>query len=141
MMEYLDTQFRALRPAFTRRATFVWFVVAFAGVVTRNDLYGVSSTVRALSLAPVFYPALLHFFHSNAWTAESLYRHWEQWLMTRPVIEPTAPSARRTPSSVGSCPPPTARPQRGDRTPGSPRGVARTGTPLACDGTGRSRSA
>jgi hypothetical protein len=90
MMEYLDTQFRALRPAFTRQATFVWFVVAFAGVVTRNDLYGVSSTVRALSLAPVFYPALLHFFHSNAWTAESLYRHWEQWLMMRPVIERVA---------------------------------------------------
>ena len=72
MMGYLDGLLRALRPAFTRQATFAWFVVAFAGVVTRQDVYGVSSIVRALSLAPVYYPALLHFFHSTAWTAERL---------------------------------------------------------------------
>ena len=81
MMEYLEALLRALRPAFTRQATFVWFVVAFAGVVTRHDVYGVSSIVRALSLAPVYYPALLHFFHSTAWTAERLYRQWEGWLI------------------------------------------------------------
>ena len=78
---------RALRPAFTRQATFAWFVVAFAGVVTRQDVYGVSSIIRALSLAPVYYPALLHFFHSTAWTAERLYRHWEGWLIRQPVVE------------------------------------------------------
>ena len=87
MMEYLHAQLRALRPVFTRQATFVWFVVAFAGVVTRHDVYGVSSIVRALSLAPVYYPALLHFFHSTAWTAERLYRHWEGWLMMQPLVE------------------------------------------------------
>ncbi len=69
MMEYVERLLRALRPAFTREATFAWFVVAFAGVVTRQDVYGVSSIIRALSLAPVYYPALLHFFHSTAWTA------------------------------------------------------------------------
>ncbi len=90
MMSYLEAQLRALRPAFTRQATFVWFVVAFAGVVTRHDVYGVSSIIRALSLAPVYYPALLHFFHSSAWTAESLYRQWERWLMTQPVVERVA---------------------------------------------------
>jgi hypothetical protein len=78
---------RALRPAFTRQATFAWFVVAFAGVVTRQDVYGVSSIVRALSLAPVYYPALLHFFHSTAWTAERLYQQWEGWLLGQPVVE------------------------------------------------------
>ena len=62
MMGYLEGLFRALRPAFTREATFAWFVVAFAGVVTRQEVYGVSSIVRALSLAPAYYPALLHFF-------------------------------------------------------------------------------
>lgn len=87
MMLYLESQLRALRPAFTRQATFVWFVVAFAGVVTRHDVYGVSSIVRALSLAPVYYPALLHFFHSSAWTTEGLFRHWQRWLMTQPVVE------------------------------------------------------
>lgn len=86
-MEYLGTLLQALRPAFTRQSTFVWFMVAFAGVVMRNDVYGVSSIVRALSLAPVCYPALLHFFHSTAWTAATLFRHWQQWLVTQPVVE------------------------------------------------------
>jgi hypothetical protein len=90
MMGYLEGLLRALRPAFTRQATFAWFVVAFAGVVTRQEVYGVSSIVRALSLAPVYYPALLHFFHSTAWTAERLYRHWEAWLIRQPVVESAA---------------------------------------------------
>ena len=87
MMRYLEELLRALRPAFTRQATFGWFVVAFAGVVTRSEVYGVSSIVRALSLAPVYYPALLHFFHSSAWTAERLYRSWEGWLIEQSVVE------------------------------------------------------
>jgi hypothetical protein len=90
MMGYLEGLLRALRPAFTREATFAWFVVALAGVVTRQDVYGVSSIVRALSLAPVYYPALLHFFHSTAWTAERLYQHWEDWLIRQPVVEKAA---------------------------------------------------
>jgi len=72
MMGYLKALLRALCPVFTREATFAWFVVAFAGVVTRQEVYGVSPIVRALGLAPVYYPALLHFFHSTAWTAEAL---------------------------------------------------------------------
>jgi hypothetical protein len=90
MMEYVQRLLRALRPAFTREATFAWFVVAFAGVVTRQDVYGVSSIIRALSLAPVYYPALLHFFHSTAWTAERLYRQWEGWLVEQAVVERVA---------------------------------------------------
>jgi hypothetical protein len=90
MMAYVEELMRALRPAFTRQAAFGWFVVAFAGVVTRTDLYGVSSIVRALSLSPIYYPALLHFFHSSAWTAEGLFRQWQQWLMRQPVVERVA---------------------------------------------------
>ena len=89
-MVYLEGILRALRPAFSRQATFAWFVVAFAGVVTRSEVYGVSSFVRALSLAPVYYPALLHFFHSTAWSAEGLYRCWEQWLIAQPLVERVA---------------------------------------------------
>lgn len=90
MTTYIEELMRFLRPAFSRKATFAWFVVAFAGVVTRHDVYGVSSIIRALSLAPVYYPALLHFFHSSAWTAESLYQQWQQWLITQPVVERVA---------------------------------------------------
>lgn len=90
MMGYLEALLQTIRPAFTRQATFGWFVVAFAGVVMRQDTYGVSSIIRALSLAPVYYPALLHFFHSTAWTAERLYQHWEGWLIQQPVVERVA---------------------------------------------------
>ena len=52
-----------------------------------QDVFGVSSFIRALSLAPVYYPALLHFFHSTAWNAQGLYRQWEGWLIGQPVVE------------------------------------------------------
>lgn len=69
-----------LRGAFSRRATYVWFVVVFAGFLARNDAFGVSSIVRALSLAPESYLGLLHFFHSSAWSVEGLMRRWWDWL-------------------------------------------------------------
>jgi hypothetical protein len=86
MLSYLEALLRALRPAFSRQAAFVWFVVVFAGFLTRTDLYGVSSIIRALDLAPAYYPSVLHFFHSSAWTAEALYRQWWTWLVAQQPI-------------------------------------------------------
>lgn len=86
MLSYLEVQFQALRPAFTRQATFVWFVVLFVGLVLRSDLYGVSSVVRALDLNPIYYPSLLHFFHSSAWTLQGLYRRWWTWLQAQQIL-------------------------------------------------------
>jgi hypothetical protein len=75
MIKNLTDMLQALRPAFSREATFAWFVLAFAGFVTRYDNYGVSSIIRALWLDPACYQSLLHFFHSSAWTAETLMAH------------------------------------------------------------------
>ena len=72
-----------LRPAFSRRAAYGWFVVVFVGFILRNDTFGVSSIVRALALAPEHYPSLLHFFHSTAWTVENLMPLWWQWLVRK----------------------------------------------------------
>ena len=83
---YLEQLLKAMRPAFSREAAFWWFVVAFAGFVTRNDNYGVSSIVRALWLSPVYYPALLHFFHSSAWTTQTLMEKWRLWLGKQEVV-------------------------------------------------------
>ena len=74
-----------LRPAFSRRATFAWFVVVFAGIVLRGDTLGVSSIIRALSLPPGCYTSLLHFFHSTAWDASLLMSWWRGWVMSRNV--------------------------------------------------------
>jgi len=81
MILHLETLLLALRPAFSRRAAYAWFVVVFAGFIVRNDAYGVSSIVRALALAPVCYPSLLNFFHSTAWSASSPRACWWQWLV------------------------------------------------------------
>lgn len=85
MLGYLEALLGAMRPAFSRRAPFVWFVVMFAGFVVRNDDYGVTSIVRALALAPACYPSLLNFFHSSAWSAASLRVCWRQWLVNQQV--------------------------------------------------------
>jgi len=81
MIQYLQNFLKAMRPAFSRQATFVWFVVVFAGFIVRNDTFGVSSIVRALCLAPARYQSLLHFFHSTAWSGDELLRYWRRWLV------------------------------------------------------------
>jgi hypothetical protein len=42
----------ALRPAFSRLRSFLWFATAVSGLTVRTDLLGVTSIVRALSLKP-----------------------------------------------------------------------------------------
>jgi len=74
-----------MRPAFSRRATHVWFVIVFVGLLVRNDMLGVSSIIRALSLAPESYNCLLHFFHSTAWSVERLMALWWRWLLQQNV--------------------------------------------------------
>lgn len=81
MSGYVEKFLIFMRPAFSRGATFIWFVVCFAGFLTRTDNYGVSSIVRALLLAPGGYPSLLHFFHSTAWSAKGLFQKWREWLI------------------------------------------------------------
>jgi DDE superfamily endonuclease len=80
MIQYLQNLLKAMRPAFSREATFGWFVVTVAGFVVRSDTFGVSSIVRALWLEPIHYSSLLHFFHSSAWSGDELLRCWRQWL-------------------------------------------------------------
>lgn len=80
MIDYLERFLQSMRPAFSRQATFAWFVIVWVGFVVRSDTLGVSSIIRALYLAPAGYPALLHFFHSTAWSVEGLMAYWWQWL-------------------------------------------------------------
>lgn len=75
----------ALRPAYSRKATYCWFVVVVVGFVVRSDTLGVTSIVRALELPPAGYLCLLHFFHSTAWTTEGLMRLWWAWLTQKQV--------------------------------------------------------
>lgn len=80
MIDYLEKMLKSMKPAFSYETTFVWFVVVFAGLMTRSDSHGVSSIVRALMLAPCCYPCLLNFFRSSAWTAQGLLDQWWEFL-------------------------------------------------------------
>jgi len=41
-----------LRPAFSRRQTFLWFAIAMAGFTVRTDMSGATSIVGALNINP-----------------------------------------------------------------------------------------
>jgi len=85
MHEELRRFLTHMRSAFSRQATYHWFVIVFVGFLVRTDTLGVSSIVRALMLAPDSYTCLLHFFHSTAWTVESLMAAWWAWLASGDV--------------------------------------------------------
>ena len=85
MLEELKGFLAFMRPAFSRRATYGWFVVVFVGFILRTDNFGVSSIVRALLLPAESYTCLLHFFHSSAWNVETIMAIWWQWLVKKNV--------------------------------------------------------
>jgi len=85
MHEELRRFLTHMRSAFSRQATYGWFIIVFMGFLVRTDTLGVSSIVRALMLAPENYTCLLRFFHSTAWTVESVMAAWWEWLAARDV--------------------------------------------------------
>lgn len=66
----------ALRCACAREQTFLWMALCLAGMITRKELLGVTSIVRALGLEPACYDRLLDFFHSPALDLNKLTRAW-----------------------------------------------------------------
>ncbi len=67
---------RLLRPACTRKATFLWMSLVLSGLCVRSDLAGVTSFVRALWLDPATYRRLLHVLHTPALCLDRLTQLW-----------------------------------------------------------------
>ena len=65
-----------LRGACARQRTFLWMGVVLVGFCAREDLWGVTSFVRALGLQALCYDRLLDFFHSPALDVAKLTRLW-----------------------------------------------------------------
>jgi len=65
-----------LRNSCARHRTFLWMGVVLVGFCVREDLWGVTSLVRALGLEEMCYDRLLDFFHSPALEVEKLTRLW-----------------------------------------------------------------
>jgi hypothetical protein len=83
-----------LQPAFSHLRAFMWFAVAVAGLTIRQDMFGVSSIVRAFNLRSCFYDALLRNFHSNAVRLDELSALWAQ-IVLRLFPAPVRVNGRR----------------------------------------------
>ena len=67
---------KEFRPVFSRKKTFLWFVVVMIGFSIRRDLLGVTSFIRALGIKQECYDRILGFFNSNAITPDRLAKKW-----------------------------------------------------------------
>lgn len=72
-----------LQEACARKRTFLWMCVALVGFCVRGELWGVTSTVRALGLREMYYDRLLDFFHSPSLCLEKLTRLWAALVVER----------------------------------------------------------
>lgn len=66
----------ALRDACARKRTFLWMTLKLVGFSIRDDLFGVSSFVRACFLKGTKYRRLLYLFHSPALHLQKLTALW-----------------------------------------------------------------
>jgi len=76
MISQLCILLMTFRGAFSRQATFQWFVVAVFGFIVRLDHHGVSSSIRWLRLLPGCYESFLAFFRAGAERMEVVLAHW-----------------------------------------------------------------
>lgn len=65
-----------LRPACSRARTFLWMLLALAGLCCRLDNAGVTSCVRTLGFSGRAYHRFLHLFHSNGLNLDALTACW-----------------------------------------------------------------
>ena len=72
-----------LHEACARTRTALWMYVVVAGFCVRQDLWGVTSLVRALGLQAACYDRLLDFFHSAALDVDKLTRLWTALIVKR----------------------------------------------------------
>ena len=76
MIKLLDKILNNFKTCFSRQASFNWFVVIILGLMIRTDTLGLTSIIRDLALNPKGYESMLHFFHSSAWSLESISKKW-----------------------------------------------------------------
>ena len=73
-----------LRPAFSREATFEWFVLLIWGVILNSQAAAVTSYLNAIGLGQRHYQQALHWFHSSGFKLEQLCKEWGNWLKSHP---------------------------------------------------------
>ena len=77
---------------FKRKETFLWFVVIVFGIITKDNLRGISSIIAGLNLNPVCYESIVHFYYSKSYDIEKLKNTWLRVILHN--IEPIRISER-----------------------------------------------
>lgn len=85
MLNFISDFFSKMRPAFKRNATHKWFIIVIIGIIMKWDNFGITSIVRSLNLAPIYYNSLLHFFHSSAFDLNILIALWQQFIVSQDI--------------------------------------------------------
>lgn len=66
LCQRLEQILQQLRPAFSREATFQWFILLLWGVLLNSQPPAVTSYINALGLTEGYYLQALHWFESRA---------------------------------------------------------------------------
>jgi hypothetical protein len=101
-----------VRPAFSRRRSFLWFATVVAGFMVRTEHLGVTSIVRALKLKSNCYDNLIGNLHSSAVRLDELSALWTQAVL-RLFPSPLCVNGRRVLVGDG-----IKVPKRGRKMPG-----------------------
>jgi hypothetical protein len=80
----IDQILDQLRPAFSRTATFEWFVLLLWGVMLTTQAPAVTSYLNAIGLSESYYHQALHWSHSSSFSLDELCKHWGRWLQKHP---------------------------------------------------------
>jgi len=67
---------KQLRPCFSRKQTFLWFVVIAMSFAVREDFAGVTSMIRSMGFDNFYYDRILDFFHSTGIDFKKLKSVW-----------------------------------------------------------------
>lgn len=76
MLEYLYDSLGSFRKVFSRRRTWLLFVLVILGFIGSSEMHGVTSFCRFWLLESSGYHKLLGFFRSTAWSLPQLWEHW-----------------------------------------------------------------
>ena len=80
LYERLEQILSQLRPAFSREATYEWFLLLMWGVLLCHQPPAVTSYLNTLGLGESCYEQALHWFHSQGLSINTLCEHWGDWL-------------------------------------------------------------
>jgi hypothetical protein len=78
LVQEVESIVEQFAPVFGRKATFGWFVIVVWSLMLRMDMAGVTSIVRCMGMEPGQYLNVLHFFHSTAFSVNTLCEAWGQ---------------------------------------------------------------